>query len=170
MTGMPQLCDKELQCISEPQLQLNKTTRLSEISSWESTHSHSPTLNRSFSNLRFPHASFLCTNIAKKSQITELAKHTRVKHGHEQCFPKDWPKSQNCFEDEPKNEQQKGSCPQDAPGNYLLKEWHHLGTAYPKQHVHKESVAMRRWSHIMPEVYPKPSFRGVRELSPSTTH
>lgn len=32
-TGMPQLCDKELQCISEPQLQLSKMATLSEISS-----------------------------------------------------------------------------------------------------------------------------------------
>lgn len=69
MTGKPQLCDKELQCISEPQLQLSKTVTLSEISSWEWTHSHSPTLNRSLSNLRFPHTSFLCTNIAKSHKL-----------------------------------------------------------------------------------------------------
>lgn len=69
MTRVPQLCDKEFQCISEPQLQLNKTTTLPEISSWEWTHSHSPTPNRSCSNLRFPHTSFLCTNIAKSHKL-----------------------------------------------------------------------------------------------------
>lgn len=95
------------------------------------------------------------------SQITELARHARVKRGHEQCFLKDWLKSQNCFEDEPKNEQRKGSCPQDATGNYLLKKWHCLGKAYPKQHVHKELVAMRRWGHVMPGVYPKLLFQGT---------
>lgn len=98
---------------------------------------------------------------SKTSQITELAKHARVKHGHEQCFLKDWLKSQNCFEDEPKNEQRKGSCPQDAPGHYLLKKWHCLGKAYPKQHVRKESVAMRRWGHVMAGVYPKLLFQGT---------
>lgn len=68
MTGKSELCNKELQCIPEFQLQLNKTTTRSEISSWEWTQSHPPPKWCS-SNLRFPHASFLCTNIAKRHKL-----------------------------------------------------------------------------------------------------
>lgn len=151
MTGKSQLCNKELQCPSEFQLQPSKTTTLSEISSWEWTHSHS-LQEKKLEQPKVSSCLIFMYKYSKKSQITELAKHTGAKHGHEQCFPNDWPKSQSRFEDEPKNEQRKGSCPQDAPGNYLLKKRHRLGKAYPKQHVQKESVVRRRWDHIMPEV------------------
>lgn len=169
MAGKSQPCNKELQCTSEPQLQPNKTITLSGISSWEWTHSHSPCQKEVWAISGFAMPPFYVQIWQKKSQITELAKHTRVKHGREQCFLKDWPKSQSCFEDEPKNEQQKGSCLQDAPGNYwrndTVLEKLTQGNMYIRNQLQWGGEATSCLGFTQNHLS-----RGVRALSPSTTH
>lgn len=66
-----------------------------------------PLPKRSLSNLRFPHTSFLCTNIAKTHKLLSWQSTQEWDMAMSNVFL-DWPKSQNCFEDELKMNSKKG--------------------------------------------------------------
>lgn len=84
--GKSQPYNKQLQC-SHRRLSYSITKPPHCLKSVpESEHTVISPPKWSLSNLRTPHASSFKYKYSKKSQIIELAKQSRVKHGHEQCF------------------------------------------------------------------------------------